>query len=74
MTHTENTMQTAMEAKHNGVEFTRSALRPLNSLRSAGINFVRFWESVGRARAAHHLYRMGYHEQAKNLILGIDKK
>lgn len=28
-----------------------------------------FFESVGRARAAHRLSSMGYHEEAKKLML-----
>jgi hypothetical protein len=28
-----------------------------------------FFESVGRARAAHRLSAMGYHEEAKKLML-----
>ena len=31
-------------------------------------------DSVGRSRAAHHLAMMGYHEEAKRLMLKEDGK
>ena len=33
-----------------------------------------FGENVGRARAASELSRMGYHEEAKNVMLGKDPR
>lgn len=30
-------------------------------------------EAAGRARAAHHLAAMGYYEEAKNIMLDVDK-
>ena len=36
-------------------------------------NFIAFFESVGRARAAAELTRQGYHEEAKRLMLEVDK-
>jgi len=35
-----------------------------------GIKLIGITESVGRARAASALAQMGYHEQAKQLMLG----
>ena len=32
-------------------------------------NFVDFWETTARARAAHRLWQMGYREEAKRLII-----
>jgi len=63
-------MKQSMQARSNEVEFTNTAR---NAIAGAFRNFVQFWESVGRAKAAQRLYNMGYHEQAKNLILGVDK-
>lgn len=37
-------------------------------------SFVSFFENVGRAKAAHQLYIMGLHEEAKSLMLDRDKK
>ena len=40
----------------------------------AFIAFMAFGENVGRARAASELSRMGYHEEAKNVMLGKDPR
>jgi hypothetical protein len=32
-------------------------------------NFISFWEMSARAKAAHQLWNMGYHEEAKNLMI-----
>lgn len=63
-------MEQSMQAKTNGVAFKPTTFNGWEVLRKAFMNFVGFWESVGRARAANQLYNMGYHEQAKELILG----
>ena len=39
------------------------------ALKSFGRGTWNFFESMGRARAAAELYRLGYHEAAKNLML-----
>ena len=36
------------------------------------IGFIAFGESAGRARAAEALWREGYHEEAKRLMLDRD--
>ena len=38
------------------------------------VGIVAFGESAGRARAAAELHRQGYHEEAKNLMLGKDAR
>ena len=40
------------------------------ALKSFGRGTWNFFESVGRARAAAELSRQGYHEAAKNVMLG----
>jgi predicted DCC family thiol-disulfide oxidoreductase YuxK len=42
----------------------------LNTIISAGVKTNSFFESVSRARAASALSQMGYHEEAKRLMLG----
>lgn len=36
-------------------------------------NFIDFFERIGRARAAAELTRQGYFEEAKRLMLEVDK-
>lgn len=36
-------------------------------------NFIDFFERIGRARAAAELTRQGYYEEAKRLMLEVDK-
>jgi len=57
-------MQESMQASTNCIEFTKTAR---NTIASAVKNFIQFWESVGRARAAHYLAQKGYTELAKQL-------
>jgi hypothetical protein len=45
-----------------------------NALITAFVAIVALGESAGRARAAAELSRQGYHEEAKNLILGKDAR
>lgn len=44
------------------------------ALFTAFIAVIAFGESAGRARAAAELSRQGYHEEAKNLMLGKDAR
>ena len=44
------------------------------ALIGAFISFMAFGENVGRARAASALSRMGYYEEAKNLMIGKDPR
>ena len=36
------------------------------------VGLIAFGENAGRARAARELARQGYHDEAKNLMLGKD--
>ena len=45
-----------------------------NALITAFVAVIAFGESAGRARAASELSRQGYHEEAKNLMLGKDAR
>tara|TARA_B100000963_G_scaffold361857_1_gene400338 strand:+ start:935 stop:1138 length:204 start_codon:yes stop_codon:yes gene_type:complete len=38
------------------------------------VGLIAFGESAGRARAARELARQGYHDEAKNLMLGKDPR
>ena len=40
----------------------------------AFVGLIAMGESAGRARAAAELSRMGYHEEAKNIMLGKDAR
>lgn len=40
----------------------------------AFVGLIAFGESAGRARAASELARMGYYDEAKNLMLGKDAR
>ncbi len=44
-----------------------------NALRAFGIGTYAFLESMGRARAAAELHRLGYTEEAKSLMLGDNR-
>ena len=35
---------------------------------------IKTFETIGTARAANQLYQMGFHEEAKNLMLGKDAR
>ena len=45
-----------------------------NAFAIAFVGLIAFGESAGRARAAAELSRMGYHAEAKNLMLGKDAR
>lgn len=62
-------MNQSIQASTNGVAFRRPTFDLGRVLKKAFMNFVGFWESVGRAKAAHELARLGYMEEAKQLIL-----
>jgi len=44
------------------------------ALFTAFVAVIAFGESAGRAKAAAELYRQGYHQEAKNLMLGKDAR
>jgi len=45
-----------------------------NGLKAFGCGTLKVFESIGRARAAAELARLGYYEAARNLMLNGDKK
>ena len=58
-------------AIHNSYEFTCEICTKLRSVLLTGlVAMVAFSEAAGRARAANSLTQMGYHEEAKSLMLG----
>lgn len=58
-------------AIHNSYEFTCEICTKLRSVLLTGlVAMVAFSEAAGRARAANSLAQMGYHEEAKSLMLG----
>ena len=58
-------------ALNNSYEFTCELCTKLRSILLAGlVAVVAFTEAAGRARAANSLAQMGYHEEAKALMLG----
>jgi hypothetical protein len=64
-------------ALNNSYEFTCELCTKLRSILLVGlVAVVAFTEAAGRARAANSLAQMGYHEEAKALMLGkeIDYK
>jgi len=62
-------MEQCMQAKTNGVEFSRSG----GWLRKTWRGMVWRLELLGRAKACGELTRMGHHETAKNLMLDLTK-
>tara|TARA_Y200000002_G_C22653311_1_gene652370 strand:- start:1415 stop:1618 length:204 start_codon:yes stop_codon:yes gene_type:complete len=62
-------------ALHNSYEFTCEICTKIRAVFLAGLVTVcAFTESAGRARAASELSRMGYYEEAKNLMLGKEPR
>jgi len=66
-------MEQSLQASRNGVAFSRPTFDGTRVIK-------RFWrgllwrlELLGRAKAAAELNRMGYHDQAKNLMLDLTK-
>jgi len=58
-------------ALHNSYEYTCKACEVIRTAFIAGLVFViAISETAGRARAAHALSQMGYHEEAKRIMLG----
>ena len=67
-------MEQSMQAKSNGVAFRRPTFDGTKILKNLWRGLAWRLELLGRARAAAHLSRFGYHEQAKSLMLEIIKK
>jgi len=67
-------MEQSMQAKTNGVAFRSPTF-------DTGRVLKHFWEGLmwrlellGRAKTASELSRMGYHDQAKNLMMELIKE
>jgi len=67
-------MEQSMQAKTNGVAFRRPTFDGMNILKNFGRGLMWRLELLGRAKAAAELSRMGYHEQAKTLMLDSIKQ
>jgi hypothetical protein len=67
-------MEQSMQASRNGVAFRRPTFNPGRVVKRMLKGLVRNLELMGRAKAAAELNRMGYHEQAKELMLGMVSK
>ena len=63
-----------MQASRNGVAFRRPTFDGARIIRNFWRGFVWRLELLGRAKAAAELSRMGYHDQAKELMMEIIKK
>ncbi len=60
-------------ALHNGYEYTCEVCTVVRAMFIATmISIIAFTESAGRAKAASELARMGYHKEAKELMVGRD--
>lgn len=60
-------MEQALDAKRNGVAFRRPVLQI--HLRKLAKKVWRSFELMGYARACAELGRLGYHEQAKHMMM-----
>ena len=59
---------------HNSYEYTCKACEVIRNAFIASLVFVvSITENAGRAKAASELSRMGYHKEAKALMLGKDQ-
>ena len=66
---------TAIELKNTTWNFTCKLCGVIRqALAVMFVGLIAFGESAGRARAARELARQGYHDEAKNLILGKDPR
>ena len=67
-------MEQSMQASKNGVAFRRPTFNPNRVIANFFRGILGFLESAARAQAAHRLYSLGYHQEAKDLILGKNEK
>ena len=66
-------LMTAVEFKNTTWDFTCKICGVIRqALAVFFVGLIAFGESAGRARAARELARQGYHDEAKNLMLGKD--
>jgi len=66
-------MEQSLQASRNGVAFSRQAFDGTRVIKRFWRGLVWRLELLGRAKAAAELNRMGYHDQAKNLMLDLTK-
>lgn len=69
-------VMTTMELKNNIIwDYTCKICKVIRTALSvAFVGMIAVGESAGRARAAAELTRMGYHAEAKNIMLGKDPR
>tara|TARA_B100001113_G_scaffold328049_1_gene302001 strand:+ start:818 stop:1021 length:204 start_codon:yes stop_codon:yes gene_type:complete len=66
---------TAIELKNTTWNFTCKLCGVIRqALAVMFVGLIAFGESAGRARAARELARQGYHDEAKNIMLGKDPR
>ena len=66
---------TAIEFKNTTWDFTCKICAVVRqALAVFFVGLSAFGENAGRARAARELARQGYHDEAKNLMLGKDPR
>ena len=67
-------MEQSMQASRNGVAFRRPTFDGGRILKKFARGLIWRLELLGRAKAAAELSRMGYHDQAKALMLDLIKE
>jgi len=67
-------MEQSMQASRNGVAFRRPTFDGTKILKNFWRGLMWRCELVGRAKAASELSRMGYHDQAKELMMEMLKE
>jgi len=69
----ETIMEQSMQASRNDVAFRRPTLDTGRVLKNCWKGLMWRLELLGRAKAASELSRMGYHDQAKSLMMDMIK-
>ena len=67
-------MEQSMQASRNGVAFRRPTFDGARILKNFWKGLMWRLELLGRAKAASELSRMGYHDQAKELMMELLKE
>ena len=68
-------LMTAIELKNTTWNFTCKLCGVIRqALAVMFVGLIALGESAGRARAARELARQGYHDEAKNIMLGKDPR
>jgi len=66
-------MEQSMQASRNGVSFRRPTLDTGRVLKNFWKGLMWRLELLGRAKTASELSRMGYHDEAKSLMMDMIK-